>query len=359
MEYIRQLDIVVGSPTVLKQDTRHGSQRMSANIEDWMIDSKKTVVTPVKHFPTCDEECVCENDAVQVTNGCAVDTKPVDKSDFSATPCRTGHSNKRHSFFAGLRYKYFKPHVDTEDLVKNTPSKLAGFFTRVLHVQKKHKFDGRRKARSKTTHDVIDDRPRLRSFRMILTHKERNASELDSVENKEISPRDCLKPNGVRLVEQENESRTQSPVATPRGEAVTSTAGSCGTSCEDPASSCAGSYAEHTPKGSLYRTSYGERSQTASPSSSENDNPYLKTWSESSFREGIDPSHSTDMNGFRDVATPIPRCFSESDVEALRVTTNDKTRTFTPRDSPQKTKHRKNWNIFSFFQRRGKDKQKT
>ena len=361
------MDIVVGSPTILKQDTLHGSQRKSANIEDWMIDSKKTLETPVKNFPPCDEECVCENGTAPVTNGCAVDSKPaeVNTSDLDATPCRRGHSNKRHSIFAGFRYKYFKPHVDTEDLVKNTPSKLAGFFTRVLHVQKKHKFDGRKKARSKTTCDVVDDRPRLRSFRMILTHKERNASDLNSVENKDISPRDCLKPNGVncsdlKLVEQDNTSSTESPLTTPRG--------------KDTAASCTNSYAEHAQAGSVSRTSYDERTLTFSPvpnseyadaetdnlSSCANDNPYLMTWSESSFRESVNTSQNTDMYGFNDVATPIPRCFSESDVEALRVTANDKTRTFTPpRQSPQKTKHRKNWNIFSLFQRRGKEKQKT
>jgi hypothetical protein len=380
LEYIRQLDIVVGSPVTLKQDTRSGSQRMSANIEDWMIDSKKTLETPVKHFPPCDEDCVCENGTVPITNGSTDGKKPPEeiKSHLDVTPCRRGHS-KRHSFFAGLRYKYFKPHVDTEDLVKNTPSKLEGFFTRVLHVQKKHKFDGRKKTRSKTTYDMVDDRPRLRSFRMFSTHNERSANDACFVKNRETSSRDCLKPNGVdrsgsNLVEQDNVSNTQSPATTPRGKASTSTASSCTSSFNEgalTASSCTSSYAEHTPTASSCSTPYAERAHTVSPltvgeyddtdnpSSCENDNPYLMTWSESSFREGGKTSQSTDMNGLFDVSTPIPRCFSESDVEALRVRPNDKTRTFSPRESPQKTKHKKNWNIFSFFQRRGKEKQKT
>ena len=244
-------------------------------------------------------------------------------------------------------------------------------------MQKKHKLDGRKKARSKTTCDVVDDRPRLRSFRMILTHKERKASDLYSVENKDISPRDCLKPNSVncsdlKLVEQDNVSSAESPVTTPRDKA-TGSASSCRISYEDTAGSCTSSHTEHTPKGSVCRTSYNERAQTFSSvsngeyvdetdnlSSCENDNPFLMTWSESSFREGVNTSQNTDTNGFNDVATPIPRCFSESDVEALRVTAKDKERTLTPpRQSPQKTKHRKNWNIFSFFQKRGKEKQKT
>ena len=382
---------------MLIQDTRHGSQRMSANIEDWIIDSKKTLETPVKNVHSWDEDCVCENGAAPITNGsektletpvkiihswdedCVCENgaapitngstdgaKPVeeDKLHSHVTPCRRGHSNKRHSFFAGLRYKYFKPHVDTEDLVKNTPSKLAGFFTRVLHVQKKHKFDGRKKSRSKTTYDVVDDRPRLRSFRMFLTHKERSASDACFGGNKEISSRDCLRPDSVdpscsNFAEQDNASNTLSPMTTPRSEASASTACSCRSSYEEgtpTASSCTTPYAERTPT-AVSPVPMGEYEDTDNPSSCENDDPYLATWSESSFREGIKTSQSTDINGFH-VSKPIPRCFSDSAIDALRVTANDKTKTFTPRQSPQKTKHKRNWNIFSFFHR-GKEKQKT
>lgn len=345
MEYIRQLEIVVGSPTILLQDTRNSSQRMSANIEDWMIDSKKCLETPVKNFPPCDEDCVCENGTLPTTNGSTDGGKSTEeeKSQLDVTPYRGGHSNKRHSFFAGIRYKYFKPHIDTEDLVKSTPSRLAGFFNRVLHVQKKHKFDGRKKRRSKTTYDIADDRPRLRSFRIFSVHKEPSASHAHFIDTNTVDV------SGKILAEQDNASNTQSPVTTPRSKASTSTASSCRSSFDD---------------GKLTPTAYSavttrEYDDTDNPSSCENDDPYLQTWSESSFKKGDEISQGTDMNGFYDVSTPIPRCFSESDVEALRVTTKDKARTFTPRQSPQKTKNKKNWNIFSFFNRRGKEKHKT
>ena len=386
MEHIRQLEIIVGPPTILVPDIRNGGQRMSANIEDWIIDSRKTLETPMINIPACDEDCFCENGTSTITNGLADGMKPddEDKSNLDVTPCRTRHSNKRHSFFGGLRYKYFKPHVDTEDLVKNTPSKLAGFFNRVLHVQKKHKFDGRKKRRSKTTHgDVVDDRPRLRSFRTLLTHKERSASDAHFGE-KNVLPRETFESDDDYSAAKFSDcgSHLQSPVTSPRPGASASTPGSCMSSFVDgkilersftpTRSSFTSSYDDHTTTVSSSRTSFSERrpsdlpsvstdeyEDANDPSSCENDDPYLMTWSESSFREESKGSQSTDMNGLHVGDKPLPRCFSESDVEALKVTTRDKTKTFTPRHSPQKTKHKRNWNIFSIFHRRGKEKQKV
>ncbi|XP_028404538.1 vascular endothelial growth factor receptor 3-like [Dendronephthya gigantea] len=383
LDYIRQFEIIIGSPTVLIQDTRNCGQRMSANIEDWIIDSKKSLETPIKNIPTCDEDCVCENGTSTITNGGSTDGPKTDdenKSNVDLTPCRTRHSNKRHSFFAGLRYKYFKPHVDTEDLVKNTPSKLAGFFNRVLHAQKKHKFDGRKKRRSKTAYgDVVDDRPRLRSFRtLLLTHKERSASDAHFSEN--VLPRGSFEPDIADLSAAKlngSGSYASTPVTTYRPGASASTPGSCTSSYVDgkfPEGSftpkrSSFTHDEHTPTASSSRTSFSERRPSDPPSectgdyedadnrsSCENDDPYLMTWSGSSFRESIKGSQRTDMNGFKEMKQ-LPRCFSESDVEALKVTTSDRTKTFTPRHSPQKTKHKRNWNIFSFFHRRGKEKQ--
>lgn len=343
MEYIRQLEIVVGSTTMLVQDTRNGSQRMSANIEDWITDSKKCLETPVKSFPPCDEDCVCENGTSPITNGSTDGGKSTEeeKSQLDVTPCRRGgHSNRRYSFFAGIRYKYFTPHVDTEDLVKSTPSRLAGFFNRVLHVQKKHKFDGWKRRRSKTTCEFADDKPRLRSFRLFSVHRE------PSVGHAHVIDTNTVDLSGKTLAEQDSAS----PATTPRSKASTSTASSCRSSFDD---------------GKLPQTAYSGFTtgdyyyHKDNPSSCEHDDPYAHTWSESSFKKESEISKSTDMNGFYDASTPIPRCFSESDVESLRVTTNNKTRTFTPRHSPQKTKHKKNWNIFSFFNRRGKEKHKT
>ena len=345
---------------------------MSANIEDWITDSKKSLDTPNKNFPSCDENCVCEN-GTTATYALTDGLKPLeeDKSYLNETPCRRGHSNKRHSFFAGLRYKYFKPHVDTEDLARNTPRKLEGFFHKVLHVQKKHVFDGRKKSRSKT-YDVGDDRPKLRSFRMFSTHKEKSASDAHNMDKKEL--KDCVKPNGfddfdMKLAERESatttpctkmHTNTNSCYRNSNKEDVpTATTNSTSLNTEHPLmeTSCATSDVGNTSR-AVSPVCMAEYEETDS-TSCRNVDPCLMTWSESSFRRDTKYSQSTDMNGFHDVSTPIPRCFSESDVEALRVTTSDKTRTLTPRQSPSKTRRKRSWNIFSIFHRRAKEKQKT
>lgn len=358
---------------MLVQDTRNANQRMSANIEDWLVDSRKSFEMPVKNLPAWEREvCVCENgEVLGIVNDSIDEGKPSqeNKSQLHETPCRRG--SKRHSIIAGLRYKYFKPHVETEDLVKNTPSKLEGFFTRILHIQKKHKFDGRKKTRSKPSYDAMNDRPRLRSFRMFSTHKERSAGEISPVN---------LKVNGVEnqseakcYYQQSNATNGKSLVTSPREETSINTAslakrlyneGTTTTSSfstpytdyKTTASSCA----EHMPT-TCSCVKYKTNSISPAVSTDEfeeNENTFSKTWSESAFRVGLNTSRNTVLNGFGHVEAPLARCFSESDVQTPRITTNNKTQILTAQAS-QKNKHKKNWNILSFFNKSGKEKEKT
>ena len=359
LEYLRQLTIVEGSPTKLTSDHSGGNLRMSANIEDWIVDSRKPVEPS---FPPCSETCTCDDsDAVPVTNGVHEEEKAAaaaggcDEIHVTTTPCRRRHhSNKRNSFFAGIRYKYFTPTVVTEDLVKSTPSKLAGFFNRVLHVQKKHKFDGR-KRRSKTMDpDGVAAHPMLRSFRLFAASKDKSPSDVqpqptasdarsDEVESPRIgsslSPDDGDKRSNAKLVEPlpQRHSKLSNTLAS------------------DTPLESGRSVSLATSPVSPDAVEFGDEYSCETY-----DEPFLMSWPQASFPKATDASRSTDINGFHEVDhVSIPRSYSASDVCADGEVKLGKGRTFSIRKHSKATKTKKYWNFLNFFQKHGKEKQNT
>lgn len=363
---------------------------MSANIEDWIEDSKKGSDTSRKSLPSFYKECLCENDTeVKCENETELDHKnnteikhEIDTELWYEEDCVNGNHttnttvidavssfeeeeverlddlvdnrHKRYSFFA----RYFRQQGKTEDLVKNTPSRLAGFFNKVLHVQKKHKFNGRHKSRSKTTvQDGVVGRPKLKSFRQLMNNK--TNTDTHSIEKTHSYARRSLIPKNIfpmEITEQNN-------VIIPRDEVE-------------------GSFFDHGSVPALKKSSHeskvvvrekeacykniilvdnydeiqnNEQNSLASfecnDSPSDNfdvDETYFNTWSKSNLNK----SHHYPANSQHQLHS-IPRCFSESDVEVLRVKVSSNCWTMSPRQS-QHRKKGKNWNIFNYIQHKWK-----
>lgn len=361
LEHIRQFTIVEGSPVKLTQDKCNGSLRLSANIEDWIIDSKK-IMEPTKNLPSWGKFCVCENDTTVIAHGTFEEKSSKEKKN----PC---HSNKRHSFFSGIRYKYFTPSTVTEDLVKSTPRKLAWFFNRVLHVQKKHKFDGSKK-RSKTLNSTDgSNRPTLRSYRLFGSSRDCNSTEVRprKVVNEHfhegeegIRTRSLSCHDSVGLSYNSKVGFVETPkMSSEPSYGFASGVGSGTNAFTNQTNSPASSYITEARLATAVSPPSSDYVDFSNASGCDADNPFVMSWPQTSLQKATNFSKSGDMNGFHEEEMSIPRRYSASDINVNGEMKSSKSRTFSTRQYPKGTKNRKYRSFFNFFQKHGKEKQST
>ena len=366
LEYIRQLSIVEGSPVKLAPRKCNGNVRRSANIEDWLTDKKTLLVPSADTTSPYSETSFCDAESPTIANGDAHDSRDTSEEPLplADTPCKQPRSSKRNSFFAGIRYKYFRPTVVTEDLVENTPSKLAGFFNRVLHVQKRHKFDRLGKTRSKSTgYDEASDVPKLRSYRLFVDNENRRTSDV---------------PQSLPVRPQFNELEESAP-----GEQVLSSDhDTCNKKARTSASTV--TFVDPLPKSQFVSDTPLETAELTSRSNSSNssstvderrpplcispgnsdqldfgqkENPLLMSRSQHSSVHEVNSLDANDHNELRE--TVLPRCHSESNVGNKPLSSVKRRSLSTCQGAKSRGIRSKTWSFLNLFRKEAKGKQRT